>query len=505
MTKCKKLRELIESKELSFIMEAHDGLSAKIVEESGFKAIWASGLSMSASLGVRDNNELSFKEVADHCYYMASRVDIPVLLDMDTGYGDFNVARTALRMIEKSGVAGVVVEDKVFPKKNSFLNNGSEALADPQEFALKLAALHEARQDNDFVIVARLESFLVGNTVEDAINRADIYCTIGKADALLVHSKKSDSEDIDKFMKEWNNRYDIPIIIVPTKYYSVPTKHFEDIGISTIIWANHNLRSVITAMKATCHSIYSTQSLIGVEDKIAPVSEVFRIQGNNELERDELKYLPKYEFDTAVILGASYMTDGTPKLLVKLRGQSVYNRQYNLCKSQGLTNIVASAPPEITSEENEDAFIICDDCRDYYELESLRKCLLSCSCDKMVVIYGDVLLHSGAMARLLNTASKSSADLDFLISDDSDLISYKEYLDEEHKHLITGVFTINNKDALKSILNHLNNRDLHKSRLIDLIHDLKKDMFVLEGVHIDNESWIDVNSYKNILGGVFND
>ena len=83
-SKCKKLRNLIESNELSFIMEAHDGMSSKIVQEAGFKAIWASGLSLSTALGYRDNNELSFSQVADHCYHMARCVDIPVIVDCDT-------------------------------------------------------------------------------------------------------------------------------------------------------------------------------------------------------------------------------------------------------------------------------------------------------------------------------------------------------------------------------------------------------------------------------------
>src|SRR5688572_21392063 len=107
------LRRLLESPTLELMLEAHNGLSARIVEEAGGKAIWASGLALSAQFGVRDNNELSWTQVVDTLEFMTDAARIPVLLDGDTGYGDFNNVRRLVRKLEQRGVAGVCIEDKV--------------------------------------------------------------------------------------------------------------------------------------------------------------------------------------------------------------------------------------------------------------------------------------------------------------------------------------------------------------------------------------------------------
>ena len=115
------LRQLLLSPDLSFLMEAHNGLSAKIVEEAGFQGIWASGLSISASLGVRDNNEASWTQVLEVLEFMADATSIPMLVDGDTGFGNFNNVRRLVRKLCDRGVAGVCIEDKLFPKTNSFI------------------------------------------------------------------------------------------------------------------------------------------------------------------------------------------------------------------------------------------------------------------------------------------------------------------------------------------------------------------------------------------------
>src|SRR5215468_11308796 len=121
-----KLRMLVDSPYLTFLLEAHNGLSAKIVEEAGFEGIWASGLSISASLGVRDSNEASWTQVLEVAEFMADATSVPILLDGDTGYGDFNSVRRLVRKLEQRGIAGVCIEDKLFPKINSFLRGKSQ-------------------------------------------------------------------------------------------------------------------------------------------------------------------------------------------------------------------------------------------------------------------------------------------------------------------------------------------------------------------------------------------
>jgi phosphoenolpyruvate phosphomutase len=132
---------MLESKNLEFIMEAHSGLSAKIVQEAGFKGIWASGLSMSAQLGVRDSNEASWTQVVDILEFMSDNTDVPILVDADTGYGNFNNARRLVRKLEQRNIAGACIEDKLFPKTNSLLDNRTQPLADIEEFALKIKVI----------------------------------------------------------------------------------------------------------------------------------------------------------------------------------------------------------------------------------------------------------------------------------------------------------------------------------------------------------------------------
>jgi phosphoenolpyruvate phosphomutase len=132
------LKEMLMSKDLEYIMEAHNGLSAKIVQETGFKGIWASGLSISAQLGVRDSNEASWTQVLDVCEFMSDNTDVPILLDADTGFGNFNNARRLVKKLEQRNIAGACIEDKLFPKTNSLLDKRNQPLADIEEFSLKI-------------------------------------------------------------------------------------------------------------------------------------------------------------------------------------------------------------------------------------------------------------------------------------------------------------------------------------------------------------------------------
>src|SRR6478609_7315529 len=121
ITTSRQFKKLLLSEQLEFICEAHNGLSAKIVQEAGFKGIWASGLSISAQMGVRDNNEASWTQVLEVAEFMSDATTIPILLDGDTGYGNFNSMRRLVKKLEQRGCAGVCIEDKIFPKTNSFI------------------------------------------------------------------------------------------------------------------------------------------------------------------------------------------------------------------------------------------------------------------------------------------------------------------------------------------------------------------------------------------------
>ena len=287
--KTTQFKQLLHSDKVEFLLEAHNGLSARIVEEAGFKGIWGSGLAISAALGVRDNNEASWTQVLEVIEFMSDASTIPILLDADTGYGNFNNVRRLVRKLEQRGVAAMCIEDKLFPKTNSFINSEQQPLAEVDEFAGKIKAAKDTQDDPDFSIVARVEAFIAGWGLSEALKRAEAYYRAG-ADAILMHSKISTADQILSFMAEWQDT--CPVVIVPTMYYRTPTEVFEEAGVSIVIWANHMLRASIKAMQAAAAQIYGEQSLLSIEDEIVPVKEIFRLQNATELKEAEKRYLP---------------------------------------------------------------------------------------------------------------------------------------------------------------------------------------------------------------------
>jgi phosphoenolpyruvate phosphomutase len=287
MNKSAKLKSLISNNQLSFFMEAHNALSARIAEESGFEALWASGLSIAASLGMSDRNEASWTQVLDVVDFMLDHTDVPILVDGDTGFGNFNNVRRLVRRLSQRGAAGICLEDKLFPKVNSFIGAGQE-LAHVGEFCSKLRAAKDSQQDPDFCVVARIEALVSGRPMDEALERADAYCEAG-ADAILIHSKKSDGQEILDFCKHWGRR--CPIIIVPTKYYKTPTSAFREAGVSCVIWANHSLRASISAIRDITRKIRDQETVSQIEHEIASLDDVFRLTNEFEVQEAERKYL----------------------------------------------------------------------------------------------------------------------------------------------------------------------------------------------------------------------
>jgi phosphoenolpyruvate phosphomutase len=338
-----RLRQLVTRPEIAFMMEAHDGLSARIVEEAGFEGIWASGLTLSASFGVRDNNELSWTQVVEHVAFMAEAASVPVLLDGDTGYGNFNNMRRLVRKLEQVGVGGVVIEDKLFPKTNSFLRSELQPLADIAEFSGKIKAGKDSQQDADFVLIARVEALIAGWGLSEALKRAEAYHAAG-ADAILIHSKQSSPAEIFAFLAEWSNR--LPVVLVPTTYWRTSTEDFRSRQVSMVIWANHLLRASISAMQETARRLRADDSLLAVEPQVAALHEVFRLQGDAELAEAERRYLPARESLSAVILaageGADFggLTARVPKAMLRVQGRPILARLLDDFASFGGRNAV---------------------------------------------------------------------------------------------------------------------------------------------------------------------
>jgi phosphoenolpyruvate phosphomutase len=415
-SRCARLREMLTSNELEFLMEAHNGLSARIAREAGFRGIWASGLAISAQYGVRDNNEASWTQVVDTLEFMADASDLPILLDGDTGYGNFNNVRRLVRKLEQRGIAGVCIEDKQFPKTNSFINGERQPLAEMDEFCGKIKAGKDSQQDEHFSIVARVEALIAGWGMDEALRRAEAYWQAG-ADAILIHSKLSKPDEILTFAREWAGRG--PLVIVPTKYYSTPTEVFRKAGISTVIWANHQIRAATSAMQAVVKDIYENQTLVNVEDRIAAVNEIFRLQDADEYSEAEERYLSASRASaSAVVLAASRgkgleaVTTDRPKVMLPIAGKPLLRWLVDAFKKQGVNDITVVGGYRADAIDTAGIKLVVNARHD----ETGELASLACAVDSLqndtVISYGDLLFRSYIVRDLVESEAAFSVVVD---------------------------------------------------------------------------------------------
>ncbi len=402
------LRKEIFSPHLSFLMEAHNGLSAKIVEEAGFRGLWASGLTISAQLGLRDCNEASWSQVLAQLEFMADATPLPILVDGDTGYGNFNNVRLFVRKLCERRIGGVCIEDKLFPKANSFVGE-HQPLANTEEFCGRIKAGKDSQTDDDFVLVARVEALVSGLGMDEAMRRAEAYHAAG-ADAILIHSKQATAAEVIAFAGRWGQR--CPLVVVPTMYYATPTAAYSQAGISTVIWANHNLRAAITAMREISRKIHDDHSLVEVEDRIASVQDIFRLVGNAELEAAERRYLPGASTPRAIVLAASRgelgeLTRERPKCMVDVRGRPLLHHLVGTLQSGGIRRITvvrgygreAVAADGIETVDNE-RFA---ETGEAFSLGCARHLITGAT----VLVYGDVLFRG----YFLDAIGRSAGDI----------------------------------------------------------------------------------------------
>jgi phosphoenolpyruvate phosphomutase len=415
-TRSAKLRQMLLSDQLEFLMEAHNGLSARIVREAGFSGIWASGLSISAQLGVRDNNEASWTQVVDVLEFMADASNLPILLDGDTGYGNFNNMRRLVRKLEQRGIAGVCIEDKQFPKTNSFLNGERQPLADIAEFAGKIAAGKDTQSDPNFSIVARVEALIAGWGMEEALRRAEAYRLAG-ADAILIHSKLSKPDEILTFAREWAGRG--PLVIVPTKYYSTPTNVFRLAGISLVIWANHMVRSATSAMQSVAKEVFASQTLVNIEDRIVSVDEIFRLQDADEYSEAERLYLSASTTSrSAVVLAASRgkgleaVTTDRPKVMLPIAGKPLLRWLVDSFKKESVNDITVVGGYRADAIDPAGIRLVVNE--RYAHTDELAS--LACAIDKIesdtIISYGDLLFRSYVLRDLLECKADFSVVVD---------------------------------------------------------------------------------------------
>ena len=291
-----RLRALLHAGAPVPVLDAYDALSARIVESAGYSAIWASGLGISASYGLRDNNEASWTQILDSLELMAEATDVPILVDGDSGFGNFNNVRRFVKKIGQRGLAGVCIEDKAYPKANSFAERTHE-LCPAGEFCGKIRAAKDSQPDDDFVVVARTEALIAGHGLDAALARAEAYRHAG-ADAILVHSKAATADEVAAFAARWDGR--APLVVVPTTYADTPAETFQRMGVSLVIWANFTLRAAIQGIENACAAQRANGGAPEPGDaRYAPLQRVFELTNEPELRAAEQHYLPAGGEDAA--------------------------------------------------------------------------------------------------------------------------------------------------------------------------------------------------------------
>ena len=526
--KNRQLRDLLESPELEFILEAHNGISAKLVQQAGFKGIWASGLAMSAQFCVRDSNEASWTQVVDMLEFMSDATDIPILLDGDTGYGNFNNMRRLVRKLEQRGIAGVCIEDKEFPKTNSFIDSEKQALADINEFCGKIRAGKDSRQDPDFCIIARVEALIAGWGMDEALKRAEAYCAAG-ADAILIHSRQSRPDEIIAFAREWDGA--CPLVIVPTKYYSTPVDVFRKAGISLVIWANQMIRASVRTMENVSREIFEQESLVDVEDRITSVDSIFNLQGADELLRAQERYLNTTGQCRALVLAASRgnnlyeLTEDRPKAMLNIRGKPLLQRLVDEFRKRAVNDITI-----IAGYKSETLDVSGVDMRLNTRYETTGELYsLACARDKfsddMVITYGDLLFRSYILQDLLERDGEIVIVVDSLTDvtetgsrdyvwcdrpDDRSIFMQDVRLQRMSGETIpgadrpsgrwTGMMRVRTQGRiwLEQALDELENQaGFDQLTLPDLLNHLTRQGRAII-VHYINGHWLDVNSVNDI-------
>ena len=275
MSQSENLVKLLDNQPIVKVCGAYDAMSAKLVELSGFDAVWAGSFAISAINNVPDASILTMTEFFTAASNMANACEIPVIADCDTGYGDATNVRYMVKKYENAGIAGICIEDKTFPKQNSLLEGGNNQLLSEKDFAAKILAANEAKQNKAFTIIARIEALISGMGIKHALKRAYAYEKAG-ADLILIHSKKITPEEIFEFSDSWKGS--APLVVIPTTYYSVNVDELIEHKIKMVIYANQTLRAAHFALSKLLKQMKNANNMSQLQNQMSSMEDIFKLQ-----------------------------------------------------------------------------------------------------------------------------------------------------------------------------------------------------------------------------------
>lgn len=281
-----RLANLLKVKPMVRVLEAHNGLTGLIVENTrvakgdeihGFDAMWISSLCDSTAKGKPDIELVDMTSRLDTINQIMEVTTKPIILDGDTG-GQIEHFVFNVKTLERIGVSAVIIEDKVGLKKNSLFGTEVDQQQDTIEnFCRKITAGKQAQKTRDFMIIARIESLILEQGMEDALNRARSYVNAG-ADGIMIHSRMKDPAEILEFCDSFSTEFPkVPIVVVPSSFASVYESELADHGVRIVIYANHLIRSAFPAMQKTAQSILEHGRCLEASEMCLPIKDVIRL------------------------------------------------------------------------------------------------------------------------------------------------------------------------------------------------------------------------------------
>lgn len=278
----KSLRNMLHNKDTLTFLDIHNALSAIIVENASiaknnkkieFDGMWASSLTDSTAKGKPDIEAVDTSSRLNTLNEVMEVTTKPIIYDGDTGGKPEHFVYT-VQNLERLGISSVVIEDKKGLKKNSlFGTDVSQEQESVEEFCKKIKVGNDSKNTEDFLIIARVESLILDKGLEDALFRAYKYAEAG-AGGILIHSKDKTEDLVFKFIKDFKDNSNLPMIVVPTTYNHVTIDQFKEVGVDVVIYANHLLRSSYPAMMNTAENILKFGRTMEIENELMSVKEI---------------------------------------------------------------------------------------------------------------------------------------------------------------------------------------------------------------------------------------
>jgi phosphoenolpyruvate phosphomutase len=286
-----RLRRLLDNKPIVRILEAHSGLTGLIIEKASvsadgrtreFDGMWSSSLTDSTARGKPDIEAVDISSRLQTVNELFEVTTKPLVFDGDTGGKPEHFTFT-VRSLERLGVSAVIIEDKEGLKRNSlFGTEVAQTQSTIEDFSARLSIGKKAQITDDFMIIARIESLILEQGMDDAVRRAQAYIEAG-ADGIMIHSRQKSPDEVFEFCRRFDklpNR--VPLVVVPTSYHQVTEAELADHGVNVVIYANHLLRAAYPQMAKVARTILENGRALEADPELASIKEVLAIIPENE-------------------------------------------------------------------------------------------------------------------------------------------------------------------------------------------------------------------------------